>query len=364
MVFHQVDAGRETTDDEGLTARNPKRQRLNDTAFKDGSAKPAFSHNDYTIGWVCALPKEMAAATAMLDCKHGALSGAETDKNTYTLGSIGAHNIVVACLPSGHYGNNNAATVASNMRRTFPGLRFCLMVGIGGGAPGRVDIRLGDVVVSQGVLQYDLGKTVNEGRFARTGSINRPPQELLTAVAKLQADHDLAASRIPLILAEMLERYPTMVQYAYTNSLQDRLFDSTYDHVPSGAAWMDNCESCDVSKLVRRPPRGSFNPKIHYGIIASGNQVMKHGKSRDELAHQLDALCFEMEGAGMMDGFPGVVIRGICDYSDSHKNKQWQEVAAAVAAAYTKELLSVIPSNGPKLTPIRPVASTDLNTSE
>jgi hypothetical protein len=52
-----------------------------------------------------------------------------------------------------------------------------------------------------------------------------------------------------------------------------------------------------------------------------------------------------MEAAGLMESFPCLVIRGICDYSDSHKNKQWQEYAAATAAAYAKELLSVIPAS-------------------
>jgi hypothetical protein len=44
-----------------------------------------------------------------------------------------------------------------------------------------------------------------------------------------------------------------------------------------------------------------------------------------------------------MNNFPCLVIRGICDYSDSHKNKTWQLYAALTAAAYAKELLSVIP---------------------
>ena len=69
---------------------------------------------------------------------------------------------------------------------------------------------------------------------------------------------------------------------------------------------------------------------------------MKHGITRDRLAEQEDIICFEMEAAGLMDNFPCLVIRGICDYADSHKNKIWQQYAAAVAAAYAKALLLVI----------------------
>jgi nucleoside phosphorylase len=55
------------------------------------------------------------------------------------------------------------------------------------------------------------------------------------------------------------------------------------------------------------------------------------------------ALCFEMEAAGLMLDFPCVVIRGVCDYADSHKNKEWQGYAALAAVAYTKELLGYVP---------------------
>jgi nucleoside phosphorylase len=89
------------------------------------------------------------------------------DNNSYVLGQIHGHHVVIACLPAGLYGTVSAATVAANMLRTFIGIRFGLMVGIGGGIPNSnsgVDIRLGDVVVSQpdgthgGVVQYDPGK--------------------------------------------------------------------------------------------------------------------------------------------------------------------------------------------------------------
>ena len=150
-------------------------------------------HDEYTVGWVCALPVELAAAQEMLDEEHCDLERdpANKDDNLYALGSINGHNVVIVCLPAGRIGNNPAAVVATQLNSTFKAIRFGLMVGIGGGVPSaEADIRLGDVVVSQphgtfgGVVQYDSGKATPSG-FARTGSLNSPPQILLGAVAKV-----------------------------------------------------------------------------------------------------------------------------------------------------------------------------------
>jgi nucleoside phosphorylase len=92
--------------------------------------------------------------------------------------------------------------------------------------------------------------------------------------------------------------------------------------------------------IIRRErTEGEDNPAIHYGLIASANQVMKDALIRDTLAVEKDILCFEMEAAGLMNHFLCLVIRGICDYADSHNNKEWQGYAAMAAAAYTKDLL-------------------------
>lgn len=317
-----------------------------------------FRHEDYTVAWVCALPLEMAVAKAMLDETHPDLPTTARDNNNYILGRIHFHNVVIACLPSGVYGTNSAATVAAQMLTTFKSIRFGLMVGIGGGVPNNevIDIRLGDVVVSRptnafgGVVQYDFGKTVREGRFEQASVLNKPPQVLLTAVSRLQADHMLDASRITDLLSGMVATYPQMgAKFVYQGQDNDTLFDSTYDHKDSQT---NNCDECDRRRIVERPARQGRRPFIHYGLIASGNQVMKHGGTRDKLAKELGILCFEMEAAGLMDSFPCLVIRGICDYADSHKNKRWQEYAAATAAAYTKELLSVIAANHVADTPV------------
>ena len=80
----------------------------------------------------------------------------------------------------------------------------------------------------------------------------------------------------------------------------------------------------------------------HYGVIASGNQVVKDSTVRDRLRDEFDALCVEMEAAGLMNDFPCLVIRGICDYADIHKNDGWHAYAAMTAAAYAKEFLQYI----------------------
>jgi nucleoside phosphorylase len=288
----------------------------------------------------------MAAAVGMLDKRHESLPQDSRDHNNYVLGQIGPHNVTIACLPAGVMGVTSAARVASHMLSTFTALRFGLMVGIGGGVPSpENDIRLGDVVVSQptktfgGVVQYDYGKTVQEGKFERTGTLNRPPDVLLHAVARLQAKHLMEEPALPKYLSEMGSKFPRLASTsAFPGTEHDYLFEATYDHPRTEAT----CANCRTDRRVKRTERSDNIPVVHYGLIASGNQVMRDGGTRQRLRSELPILCFEMEAAGLMDDFPCLVIRGICDYADSHKNKRWQPYAAATAAAYAKELLNVI----------------------
>jgi hypothetical protein len=169
----------------------------------------------------------------MLDVVHDStfLVASQNDSNTYVLGSIGAHNVVMACLPADAYGTNSAANVASNMMRTFPSLQIRLMVGVGAGVPGRTrDIRLGDVAVSTKVWQYDLGKTVQDGRVQRTNVLWKPPADIMTAVQVLKAKHEAEISMISEFVTTMVERHPAMTNYAHPGCLQDWLFLSGYDH--------------------------------------------------------------------------------------------------------------------------------------
>lgn len=302
-------------------------------------AEPVLRRHDFTVGWVSALPIELAAAQEMLDEEHEDYSIDLDDPSPYTFGRIGQQNVVLASLPGGQMGTNSAAVVAGQMIKDFPSLRFCLMVGIGGGVPSAsADIRLGDVVVSQphgnhgGVIQYDFGKAKPD-KFERTGFLNAPPTFLLTAVAKLQARRLRSKDNLSAHLSTLTARLP---RFSRDNAGPDRLFRPEYKHPGLNST----CEECDEEYLVDRSTRDESLVVVHHGTVASGNQVIRDGVSRDKLSAELGGvLCFEMEAAGLMNSFACLVVRGICDYADSHKNKSWQPYAAATAAAYAKELL-------------------------
>jgi nucleoside phosphorylase len=275
----------------------------------------------------------------MLDEDYEALHHDAND-NIYTLGRICEHNVVMACLPAGQTGTNSAAAVAVQMKSVFTSIRFGLMVGIGGGVPSVEDIRLGDVVVSRphnmygGVVQYDFGKAT-PSEFKRTGFLDSPPKILLNAVSNIQANQLIGRSGFSEYLSK-LENRPAFTRQSVG---ADVLFQSDYNHVGG-----DGCEKCSKQRVVDRKPRAE-EIVVHYGIIASGNQVMRDAAERDKVSAELGGvLCFEMEAAGLMNSFPCLVIRGICDYADSHKNKKWQPYAAGTAAAYAKVVLSIIPA--------------------
>jgi nucleoside phosphorylase len=314
--------------------------------------KEAMANTEYTVGWIVALPHERAAAEAMLDKEHEPPQHKhKNDDNIYTLGSIngpnGQHNLVITSLPSGRYGTTPAATAAAHLLSSFPSIKFGLLVGIGGGIPNDDnDIRLGDVVVSRpegtfgGVRQYDCGKTTTHG-FEEKAALNSPPRVLLNAVSALESKYEKRGSAIPSILQTMYENYPLMFTprtgpgYVYQGVKNDRLFCPDYGHVSTKKDY----SVCDKAKEVLRLERSDFDPYIHYGTIASGNKVIKDARKRDLMSKK--CLCFETEAAGLMNDFACLVIRGICDYCDTHKNDQWQRYAAATAAAYAKELLQV-----------------------
>jgi nucleoside phosphorylase len=302
-----------------------------------------LENDAYTVGWICD-HENRVSAQAMLDEEHGRpQTGDPSDNNSYLLGKIGQHNLVIACLPVGVRGISPAAIVASKMLSSFQKIRIGLLVGTGGGIPSDdFDIRLGDVAVSipdrtfGGVVQFDMGKAT-PSVFVRTGSLNKPPTALLTAIGHLDATHTLRGSRIPEYLAQMLDKYPRLAAtYVYQGRDNDRLFKADYPHQDERDRSCKKCRRKGILRLVR-----DTDPVIHYGTIASSNKIVEDSSIRDQLRDEFGAICAETEAAGIMDNFPCVVIRGICNYVDSHRKgaERWRQYASVTAAAFAKELL-------------------------
>lgn len=324
----------------------------------------------YTISWICALPVEYDAAQALLDEEHNdPQEMSPHDNNLYTLGRIRWHNIVIVAPPNGKYGLSSTTDVIKSLLDSFPNIRISLLVGIGGGAPSRKhDIRLGDVVVGLlndedltveelsdeelsdeessdgegGVIQYDFDKAMQSQELHETGT-NQAPALFRAAVNALRGEiqwrgYDMGD------LSSLFVRRSRPLNHKRPEAASDRLYRSSIIHPAKGEAECSMICGNGSSSLIERHDRGRYDnkPEIHYGLIASANTPMKDAFVRDKLIEQKDVLCFETEAAGLMNDLPCLLIRGICDYSDSHGNTEWQGYAAMTAAAYARQLLGQI----------------------
>jgi nucleoside phosphorylase len=229
----------------------------------------------------------------------------------------------------------SATSVAKDLIRSFPAIRFGLMVGIGGGAPyygargiddpetneekedfedteesddnqeDIRDIRLGDVVISlhskssDAVVQYDFGKSLQEREFIHSGGkLNKPPNIVLSAVAHLKAQHRLEGhNSISKTLENIMSTRPALAkEFQYPGSEKDILFKSEIVH-QLGKRTCKTCRSLN-NNLVKREHRPDNSPRLHYGTIGSADQVMKDALLRDKWAREESIICFEMEAAG------------------------------------------------------------------
>ncbi|KAK3613730.1 hypothetical protein LTR56_027710 [Elasticomyces elasticus] len=332
----------------------------------------SVSIDEYKVGVICALPLERTAVDSMFDNYHDLLPTASGDVNTYSFGSIGKHNVVLASL----------CERGRDMRRSFPGVKFGLMVGIAGGplrpTTKHHDLRLGDVVVGcvngvPSVINYRLGKETSMG-FDIRSELAEPPEAIQRAVSALKTQHQREGPTYLKRLDAMFRKNPRLnrpqisVDYYNQPQVPDYLLEADFVHPQDAAGCEGYRESVDHvvargPRFLRDPPadvgtakfikrrEDSFTdyPNVHYGTVASADTLMKDATERDAVYQRVkrqrkaDVLCFEMEAVGIVKGRQCLVVRGICDYSDSHKNDAWQNFAPATAAAYAKDLLLRIP---------------------
>lgn len=317
---------------------------------------------------------ELRAALPMLDELHERLKEQPAgDTNSYFLGSIKGHNIVVVSQNS--TGNVSAATIITKMTTTFSRIQAILLIGTGGGVPTTDSpdsafrrVRLGDVVVGApgeqgpGAIHYAKGKAENGKVKLLGGYLREPPERLQSALNAFAINRETDFERDkndPLkqnynrLISKA--RPPWKQRFRFPGRENDRLFRSDSQHRSNMMAGEPLCHNCDLTAIIPQSyDAADYEPTapelqndfifVHKGTIASGELVIKDAVYRDNVVKNSNVnniLCFETEAVGVVTKLPGLVIRGISDYCDSHKppNNLWQGYAAAAAAAFARQLL-------------------------
>ncbi|KAF4494313.1 hypothetical protein FAGAP_9567 [Fusarium agapanthi] len=331
------------------------------------STQPPKDRDEFRVAIMCALSREADAVSLLFDefwDEMGDTYGrVDSDTNFYITGRIGKHNVVLTILSG--MGTNSASAASNNLRASYTGLQLVLLVGVCGGLPriGDKDAFLGDVVVSKQIVGYD--NIFDDGN----GRPNADLRPLLAALDTEFMDKRLkraAASHLKELQQEAKEQM-RRAEYHYPGAKNDAIYPPEYSHkhrdsCPRCAedpeffcrsAFQSSCAElrCEPDKLIPRehkedlPEGADFAPEIFIGRLGSGNTVMKSGLDRDRTAARHNLIAFEMEGAGIGEEVPCIVVKGICDYADSHKNKTWQNFAAATAASVAKAILAWFPSS-------------------
>ncbi|OAR05869.1 hypothetical protein LLEC1_04533 [Akanthomyces lecanii] len=306
---------------------------------ESSQAQARFSRRlECTVGWICVLKKEYYAGTELK------IARGLNDRNVYVLGRIGDHKVVINSPGGGSHGHALAHEIATDMKSTFPSIQIALIVGLGGGAPSMEsdnDIRLGDVVVSNKVIEYKKGKETENG-FVITAPPIEPPQFLLSAAMSLS--YELMGTESLQLLVRRATANLSSSCISYARPELDQLFESNILHGDDGECCCRGSSPAESSQLVDRPSRRpDAMIQMHVGAVGSANQVLKYSQERDRLASEEDIICFEMEAAAVMHATKNrvgtITIRGISDYSDGHKNDYWHDYAAMTAAVCAKALL-------------------------
>ncbi|PYH92390.1 purine and uridine phosphorylase [Aspergillus ellipticus CBS 707.79] len=314
----------------------------------------------FTIAIICALPREAAAVEAVLDevyDKSGGIYGKDADDpNEYTFGRIDKHNLVIVHMSG--MGKLNAALASGYLKWSFPHIKLGLVVGVCGGVPQgklRKYIFLGDVIVSDGMIEYDLEAPFRQYELhGDMDSCFRPVQRDvagLTWMLRIGERHLRLEKELARHLA-IAQCVSGMEESRHPGVDADELFQASYQHRHPGSFGCALCDewgrtdgpgcfdaiqlSCQQLQCGQDVSHGSRkrsvvhgagknpSPSIHLGTIGSGDTVLMSGEDRDRLAAKTGAIGFEMEGAGVWGNVPCLVIKGVSDYSDSHKNKGWR----------------------------------------
>jgi nucleoside phosphorylase len=347
---------------------------------------PPPRREEFEVAIFCAMATEYDAVTLLVDdlYENGRFYKAPGDKNLYKLGRMGDVNIVLLRLAEA--GKRYAGTAAANLRTSYPELKMLVLTGVCGGVPSTAEgqeLLLGDVVISKSIVEYDNGKQYTDAFVIKKGiedSLGRPTKPVRNLIALLEVEHwHIKLESQAACYLEQLQAKASLRQresssnrkssYNYPGTASDRLYESSYLHkhqlsTPHACAECHDsiCVAsrslscgevgCSDTHTIPRlrleskralEHRGLINkaqaPAVVFGCYGSADTVMRSEQERDRLAREHNIVAIEMEGAGLWEELPCIIVKGVSDYADGHKDDTWQPFAAATAAAVTKALL-------------------------
>ncbi|MGH1406662.1 MAG: phosphorylase [Rhodomicrobiaceae bacterium] len=227
-----------------------------------------------------------------------------------------------------------AAAMTAQVQYKCRHVKKIILVGIAAGQPNLTnkekDVRLGDIVVSNRILQYDHVKLDKDGTELRGDAIAPGDSGLMCTVDELRACQELD-------IVNRTERSLPWIEY-----------------IKQGEKSVRNAVRPDKTKDVNYEKRNyeegleyeksDSEPYVHVGTIGSASTLLKHAEFRDKLHLNYKTIAYEMEGAGVAiaaasSGIDYLMVRGICDYADENKDDAWQTYASVCAAAFARAIL-------------------------
>lgn len=321
------------------------------------------SNKQPTIAIITAQYCEKLAVDAMIENKETYVRFTTVgESNVYTLGCIGAHRVVCTKLPSvGH--TREAMTAAGNtttrLLGTFQKVDYVFLVGVAGGVPHYTDynrhVRLGDVVVScptenngsRHVYMYcESVSSPSKTEEAKISFELRPYAPVNLVLQNIARDLKVAADNNADIT-------PPWLKYM-NQGLSTLTGQSEHEFKPppveSDKLYM-NIGERDVIEVAHPAPQDSFTkrmegcPRVHLAPVASGRQVVRDDRLRQKFASQTGALAYDCEFDAVIESVLGncresfVCVRGISDYKDGMRRREWQPYASLAAASVMKAVI-------------------------
>ncbi|KAM0457657.1 hypothetical protein ACHAPV_006551 [Trichoderma viride] len=370
------------------------------------------SREDFEIAVVCTKDVEYNAVCLVLDGfwdDDGDPFGRGIgDLNTYTTGYMEGFNIVITLLCNS--GKATAASTAASLRFSYPRIELLLLTGICDGVPNAMgkELLLGDIAISDTVIQYDLGRRYADGfreKDTLEETLGRPDKNIRNLIQVLKTDIGLqrleekVSSQLQKMQSRAFEKQhqrSSTAAYQYPGSTNDILFESTYCHRHYGSpqckcgdyialgdpicgkSAKTPCEQtgCEKSHMLPRTRlenkkileddgnlQSAQQPSIFIGRFGSGDTSFSAGIDRDRIAQKHNIIAFETEGAGVWDELPCIIVKGVSTYGDGHEmsdSEAWKNFAAATAACAARGLISRYPQTDKSLV-LKPKNQMDKN---